>query len=279
MNEKRPEIFYARVENLTRKWWFYAALLLLFFIPAISERPAPLSGISSLVIAVLSKPLIYMVPALFPLFKIIPVILVLGLIVLENRMKSTFNVYAAFFLFGSALFQNSALTGDYGFTVLTGNLVVTLVVASAWLWEAIAGKGDYSLVRPPWWRNLVMPLVLFAFWYPAGFTQGVPVPDFNPALLVTNEAGLTYCMMLPFFIGTLSLYYPRVNKPVFRITAFAGLATSVFGLVAFFILKPDYWWMGILHLPLFAISLYCFLLSFHKAKEYPVGGIDREELS
>lgn len=278
MNEKRSDVFYARMTTLSRKWWFYAAILALFFIPAISERPVPQTGLSSLVISVLSHPLIYLVPGLFPVFKIIPVILVFGLIFFENRMKSTFNVYGAFFFFGVALFQNASFTGEYGFAVLTGNAVVILITAAAWLWESLAGKGDYFLVRPPWWRNLVMPVALFAFWYPVGFANGIPVPDLNPALLVTNEAGLTYCMMMPFFLGVLSLYYPRVNLPLFRVTAFSGILIGFFSVLNFFVLRPSYWWMGVMHLPLLLTSLYCFILSFAQLKDYMVGGKENEEL-
>jgi membrane protein implicated in regulation of membrane protease activity len=49
-----------------------------------------------------------------------------------------------------------------------------------------------------------------------------------------------------------------------RVTAFAGLITAVFNLLQWFVFNPQFWWMGVLHLPLLAISIYAFVLSLRK---------------
>jgi len=70
---------------------------------------------------------------LFSLFKLIPLLLLL-LILYRNKVRKVL----------VAIFQNMASTREYGFTVLTGNLLVSLIVALSWCGEAIADQNDES---------------------------------------------------------------------------------------------------------------------------------------
>lgn len=80
---------------------------------------------------------------LFSLFKLIPLLLLL-LILYRNKVRKVFSLYVAVNFFLVAIFQNMASTREYGFTVLTGNLLVSLIVALSWCGEAIADQNDES---------------------------------------------------------------------------------------------------------------------------------------
>jgi hypothetical protein len=108
-------------------------------------------------------------------------------------------------------------------------------------------------------------VALLAFLSP--IESGPMTPDFNPLHWVTNEAGLTFCMMTPVFLAMLTLLYPRVNLPLLRVLGFAGILFGAMNLVTWFVLQPWGWWMGVLHLPLISISIYAFALPFIKARD------------
>lgn len=54
-------------------------------------------------------------------------------------------------------------------------------------------------------------------------------------------------------------YSTKVIPPEER--ALTGFITGILTVIQFFILNPAYWWMGILHLPLFLSSLYGLVLA------------------
>ncbi len=109
---------------------------------------------------------------------------------------------------------------------------------------------------------MVAPLALFAFWLPVNGAATPPQPDFNPALLVLNEAGLTFCMMLPFYLALLSLGYPAVDGTILRVGGFIGFVIALMNF-AMASMAPQYGpWMATLHVPLLLISAYAFVLGW-----------------
>ena len=61
-------------------------------------------------------------------------------------------------------------------------------------------------------------------------------------------------MMLPVYLAVLMVYWPSVNTPLMRLTAVAGLITGLFNMAQWFGFNPQFWWMGVLHLPLVCLS-------------------------
>lgn len=51
---------------------------------------------------------------------------------------------------------------------------------------------------------------------------------------------------------------------MFVATGFVGVMLGLGNLVLEFIIYPNWWWIGILHIPLFVISLYCLALAFNE---------------
>jgi hypothetical protein len=84
---------------------------------------------------------------------------------------------------------------------------------------------------------------------------------FSVSDVIFNEAGLTYCMITPVVLSILIIYYPNINMATLRITSFVGFYFGVVNMITWFILNTDFWWMGVLHLPLFLISSFGLLLS------------------
>jgi hypothetical protein len=254
----------AAFDELTRKWWFLLLVSLLFFLPSYSSGPFNPQEIPQLIFEVMSNALIYTYPILYPVFKIIPILVIVGVILFGDRITRLFDIYIAVILTLFAVLQNTAITDRYGFAAITGNVIVYLLVALFWWWESIVKVNDFSPQKRPFWKYWVVPVAFLAFWFPIN-TQTI-TPEFNPLNIILNEAGLTMCMMIPVTLAVLTLFSPQVNMATMRVTSFAGLITSFFNILQWFIFNPQAWWMGVLHLPLLSISAYALILSLRKVE-------------
>ena len=255
----RGEGFYSVLERVSGKWWFLLVLLLLFFVPIYSGVTVDPREIPEATVAVLSKAFIYSFPYLFPLFKIVPIVIIVLLATMQNRAVRAFNIYAATLSLGFAFFQTTASTEKYGFAVLTGNLTVYTIVLFFWIVEAFVKKNEIVDETRSWWRYWVVPFAFLSFWYPIDLTT--LEPDFSAPGILDSASGLTYCMMTPVFLAVVTLFCKRFNRAAVRVMAFVGAVTGIFNIVQWF-LQPSLWWMGVLHIPLFVVSMYAFVLSY-----------------
>lgn len=247
-----------RLDRLTKKWWLYLVLLLMFFLPSYAAKSYNPRESIDLIEQVLSAPLIFAFPGLMPIAKVIPVVLIAGLLVYGNKVRRPFNVYVAVLYLALAFFQTAAVTDSYGLVVITGNLALILIVALVWIWEIIAERNDFEIRKHPLWKWWVAPLAILALLCPVN--AGDMSPDFHPLRLLTNEAGLTYCMVTPVVLALMALFHPTVNLPVLRISSFTGILFGMVNMITWFVIEPLGWWMGVLHIPLVVISVYTFLL-------------------
>ena len=194
-------------------------------------------------------------------------LLFISIIFFRNKVTRLFNIYVAISYVLFALLQNIAVTEKYGLGIVTINLAMFLLVAGFWLWEAIVLKNDFRPRKRRAWRYWVIPFAFLAFWYPAN--PGTLMPDFNPVYLFTNMAGLTFCMMTPVYLAILTLFHPRVNIATLRVTSLVGVIIGFYNVNVNFFIKPDeLWWNGVLHIPLLAISMYAFALSFRNKGQH-----------
>lgn len=266
MNRDNLDDVQRRLEVITRKWWFFLLVILLQFIPPYSSKGFVPAEIGMVTMEVLSHSLVYNYPSLFAIFKIIPIILVVSIIFLKNAVTRPFDVYVgiAYVLF--AFLQNIAVTEKYGLGIISVNIIMFNLVAVFWFWEALIQKNDFTPLKQPLWRYWVVPVAFLAFWFPYGFSNGSMIPDFNPVYLLTNEAGLAFCMMTPVYLAILTLYHPRVNVATLRVTGLVGAVIGFYNVLANFILYfSSLWWNGVLHMPLLAISVYGLVLSLRKS--------------
>jgi len=256
-----------KLELATCKWWFL--LLFILFetvVPPFVTKGFDFSKIGEIMPYLFTHPLINSCPSiLYVVFKIIPIVLISGLIIFGNKIGRVFNLYVgiAYLLF--AILQSIAITDKYGFGIITGSFILMLIVAIFWFWEVFVGRNNFTSQRLPIIRYWVVPLAFLAFWYPLNLES--IKPDFNLAYLFTNPAGLTFCMMTPVFLGLLTLYYPKVNIATMRVTSLLGILIGFWTMVVNFLIEPDIlWWNGVLHFPLVFISMYAFTLSFRKTQ-------------
>lgn len=181
------------------------------------------------------------------------------MIFLGNRVTKIFDIYVAITYILFAFLQSIAVTEKYGLGIVTVNLIMFLVVAAFWFWDVVAEKNDFTPQKRPLWKYWVIPLAFLAFWFPLNSDM---MPDFNPIYLLTNVAGLTFCMMTSVYLAILTLYYPRVNTATLRVTSLVGTIIGFYNIMIDFFIDPaKLWWCGTLHIPLVIISIYALVLS------------------
>jgi len=264
MEKENLEKIQGTLELITRKWWFLVLFILIGTItPPIVTKGFDPSQTGEIISYILRNALITLCSPLYPIFKIIPIILVFALILFGNRIGRFFSLYGGITYLLFAFLQGIAITDKYGFGIVTGNFILMILVAIFWFWEASVSKNNFTPQKLPIIRYWVVPLAFLAFWFPVDLES--MKPDFNLAYLFTNPAGLAFCTMTPVYLGILTLYYPKVNIATLRVTSLLGIIIGFWNMVVNFFTEPDIlWWNGVLHLPLVFISIYALILSFRK---------------
>jgi hypothetical protein len=134
------------------------------------------------------------------------------------------------------------------------------LVAGSWLVEVVTRQNDFS--RRPHRRRLAISIALslIALWQPVD-----PVslrPALQPSCLLASGSSLTFCMLATMSLAAPVAYYPHVNPVTLRVNAVVGLLIGIGNLWLEFVQLPQLAWIGVLHLPLVAISAVALCLSF-----------------
>ena len=253
MNTEKIKKVQENLERAAWKWWFSLIFVFIQLIPTYTAKGFDPREMGEVIGTILQNAIISSAEIVYPLFKLIPIVL-LGLIIARVRgVGRWFNLYAgvSFVLF--AILQHVAFTEEYGFSIVFSNLIMLLVVAASWFWDLFAQENTFKPVKQPLGKYWVIPVAFLAFWYP--INEVTFMPDFNLTYLLTNSAGLAFCLMTPVFLAVLLLYYPQVNLVTLRVTGLAGIIIASFNILMNFVMYPDtLWWNGVLHLPLLMIS-------------------------
>jgi hypothetical protein len=253
LNTNRIGKVQQKLETAVWKWWFYLIFVLIQFIPTYAAKGFDPRDMGEVISIILSNAIISSVEIVYPLFKIIPILLVVLILMRIKGVAKWFNIYAGISYILFAFLQHVAFPEEYGFSIVFSNLIMLLIVAAAWFWDIFAQKNSFLSVEQPLWKYWVIPLALIAFWYP--INPNTLLPDFNPLYLITNAAGLTFCMMTPVYLAILYLHYPGINIVTLRVTGLAGIIIASFNVLMNFVMYPDtLWWNGVLHIPLLMIS-------------------------
>lgn len=251
--------FEKKLDNLTRNSWFYIAIMAaMFTIPTIAQQPFDSRNMANLIADVMKNAFIYQYPALFPIFKIIPIVLVGSIFLRGEKATRIFDIYAANILLITAIFQNMAITENYGKVALLGNQIILGLLALLWIWEAIVKKNSFIRKKRPAGKYWVFLPAFLAFWFP--MEPQTMQPDFSPGLILTSEAGLTWCMVMPLILALLAFFEPDINYPLARITSFIGISIAILNLLNWFVFS-QHLWLGILHLPLLILSVHVWIIS------------------
>jgi hypothetical protein len=247
------------IETLARRWWFLAPILLLQFIPPYTSRSYDLSQWTTINAYILTHPIKSTFSPIYPIFQVTTLILVGTILIAGGRVTRIFNAYVALSYAAMAFLQNISIGDRYGLGICVSNLLTFLILAGMWSWEAIFPKNELVPRKQPVWKYWGVLLALIPFWEPAN--PQTLLPDFNPTYILTSGAGLSFCLATPLYLAVLGLYFLHVNKTLFVATSLVGFFLSLGNMALEFVIYPNYWWIGGLHIPLFIISVYSLGLS------------------
>jgi hypothetical protein len=252
-----------KVDKISRKWWSYLILIVMFFFPSYSQEIINPEQIPSLVKEVLMDPLIFKFHFVFPFLKVLSILIVMGLLIFRSRFRIVFMGYFLLLFTFIAIFQNMSNTQSFGFSFITGNMLLQLLVVSLLVYELIKPKSTFVSPKFTSLSVLLIMMGLLAFWFPVDSSMVV-----SPRItyFFNNNAVALFCMMWPFFLSVNYLFYPMVNPIIFRIGGFIGILYGIINVAGVF--NPQMIWVALFHLPLLIISLVCFMQSFRMK---PVG--------
>ncbi len=252
------------LEAKTRRWWFFVGMLILQFVAVpYASKNFDFSKWENIIRHVLSHCFWFSFKPAFPVFQVAAIVFVVMLLIFRNKVGRIFSLYAGICYILFVITQCIAVTPKYGVCIVTVNLVMFGLVAGTWIWEAIAGNNDFSTHDRSFWKYLVIPPAVIAFWLPISVTTGKP--DFNPVYFLTSGSSLTFCLMTPVFMAVLIFFYPRVNMLTLRMTGVVGVIIGLYNVIPKLILGLySSRWDGILHLPLLVLSAIGLVLSMKK---------------
>lgn len=265
----RVERLQARFEATTARWWFFLLIVFIQLLPPVTTVRYDYSKTGQVIHAILRH--LYLTEALwlrvsYPAWKMLAIIMLVGLIVFRNRWARAFSVYAAMIYAVMAVVQSVSKTPELGVGIVTNNLVMFLMVSLAWVWEAIVLRTDYQSWRRRAGQYWVLPAAALAFWYPLNWRT--LAPDFNPVYIFTSMSGIAFGLLTPVIVAVLIMSWPRVNLVTMRVTSLVGFIIGLYNIQANFAFAPERtWWNGVLHIPLLTISLYGLILSYRGVRK------------
>lgn len=261
MEKSNKKFSYENFERLTTYWWFYVILFVGVFIPPYTAKGfSTLSEIIPLVKYasefIISKKLV-LVPYM-PAFHLVFFLSFVLLLIFANKFGRIFSIIAGIQLALIVYLQTFAVTEDYGLVFYPNAFVILSLIALGWFWEAWIRKTDFNFYRLPLKYYWVIPLAIFAFWNPD------EIGNYSPSLLLTSTSPIAFCMTITIYLAALSLLYPKVNLPLFRISSYftiiVGITTVLIGVFMEDRIEGMYW--SFLHTPMLITAVYCFILGF-----------------
>lgn len=246
-----------KLERVTRKWWFFAMLLVAqFLIMPFSTQNFDFNKIGNIISITLINSFQSKMYDYYLYFQLFAIIALLLLFIFQNKFAKVFNIYVFLSYIAFAVMQNIAFTENYGFSVVTINILMFLFVAYAWLKEVLKPENDYTFSNLNWKESWLIPLAFIAFWAP--LSNGIF--DFNPKHLLYSGSSLAFCLMTPVFLTIMTLNIPKINVITYRITAIIGVIIGFYNMMNF--QNPKMTNLAILHFPLLFISIYALIRSY-----------------
>jgi hypothetical protein len=245
-----------------RKWLYpilYIVSFIISMLPLYTQKPYAPRDTQNVILSLL---IVATAPyhAFAPIFHIATTLIIALIFWKPKWMGRILSGYMALNYFIISFVLGMGTTEQYGFVIHTGGMIMYVSLGILWLITAIRNElqtSFSSISRKYLW---LLPFALLSFWSPYVMTNNVVYANFNPLLFLSSpDYGLTFCFTTPVFMFLLILFYPHVNQLAFRITAFNGFLYGIFNLSHWF--KPEFRWMGFLHLPLLLISGYALFFS------------------
>lgn len=247
------------LELISRKWWFFVILLVSqFILLPYAGKNFQTEHISEIIYTTLRHSFQTQIGSYTVYFQVLSLGMILLLLVFRNKVKRAFTLYVALSYVVFAFIQNMAVTEKYGLSIITVNFVMFLFVAYVWIAEIFQAKNDYSFSNFKWkysWMILFSAFVYLSPLLPSGI-------DFNPLHFFYGDSATAFCLTTPLFLTLMTLNIPKINVVTYRITAVIGVIIGLYNMLSF--LNPYTVFLGIVHVPLLAVSFYCLILSYRK---------------
>ena len=240
------------ITNTARRYWLFALLLFPPLIPPYSSRGYALTDWAVVNQYILFHPIKADLAFLFPIFKIIPVLILTGLFLHIKPAARLLYGYMALFFALAGILQSVSISARWGLAVCTGNLVTFLFLSFLWGREAIRNPSRLVFRQEGFLQYWPVWLALIPFWYPVN--PQTLLPDFNPQYLITSGAGLSFCLTTPLFLAVFLMSTDNTIHLPTACLAFVGLYMGLSNLALEWIILPEFWWIGVLHLPLAILS-------------------------
>jgi hypothetical protein len=254
---------YDSLETLTGKWWFYGLLFLASFIPPWSSHKvhsfSELKQLVEYIAEFLIAKKLVLVPYM-PYFHLAMLLLFGALFIWKNRFGKAFSIITGLHFLVILYMQTGAITDKYGLVFYPNAFIMMFAIALGWIWESSIRKIDFRFKTLQPRHYLLVAAAIFSFWNPdrAG--------DYRLVLFMTSTSPIAFCMITTIYLAMLSILYPRVNLPLFRISSFISILIGIVTLVMGFFMEPlergRYW--SLLHTPMVAVAVYSFVLSLRK---------------
>ncbi len=217
--------------------------------------------ITGLIQSVLMQPWSESVTALLPVAKLaLLAVGVVGVVGIGPYPKIVLGYYATILAI-MAVFQNTATLPD-GVAIIVGNMVAQLAVAAV----CILGLRRTAAAAPLRHERLwLLPLMLWAWLYPFTVDAGTVVAGGWTGVL-TNGAGVTYCMVTPIVAGTMALRSAAYGRTTRAAVGWLGIIFGLLNMMTWFVMETASWWMGVLHVPLLVVCAVLTITSWREPR-------------
>ena len=259
MSRMKEERLFNKVNELSKKWWFYLILFIILFIPGIATKGLDPRNTSDFVVTILKHSFANSISPIYPVIQSVIIVCIALLFIFKGKVTRIFSIIVAANYLLIAVVDNVAITEKYGLGIILGNALAFLIISVLWIWEVSANKNTFNQ------RNKSIPIYIFIIL--ASFSFLLPadantlLPSINILTLFTSGSGVWFCFVTPLYLSLLLYFYPSINVIILRVTSFIGLIIGLLNLSIHFTYLKTNWWYGILHLPLFIISLYSLIIS------------------
>lgn len=253
-------------DSLADNWWFITLIPLIFFFcpPLVQRNGHPLTDFPKWyeTIGIIgSNNFTSYFSRFSPIMNTIAILSIVLVFVLKNRYSRVFSIYVAILAVFYTITQNTSYSVENGISIITCSYIAAPILSGVWLWEAFAGRNNFSVApKINFFTISAFAIALFAFWNPI---NSEAKPDFNPIYLLTNGGNSMFCTMVPMILAVMFFFYPNINITVLRVTGIIGTTIGLIQLIMHLgIMVKTNWWIGILHIPVFTISLAALIVSF-----------------
>ena len=112
MNARKIEKVQEKLEAATWRWWFYLIFVLIQFIPSFAAKGFDPREMGEVISTILQNAIISSVEIVYPLFKIIPILLVILIVLRKKGVARWFNFYVGISYVLFAFLQHVAITEE-----------------------------------------------------------------------------------------------------------------------------------------------------------------------